>query len=49
MKADQLGGIFVHDMRSLGVDVRLVPARRRKQRSSEVGEDPSEAAAGDDE
>lgn len=27
VKADQLGGIFVHDMRSLGVDVRLVPAR----------------------
>lgn len=26
VKADQLGGIFVHDMRSLGVDVRLAPA-----------------------
>jgi sugar/nucleoside kinase (ribokinase family) len=27
VKADQLGDIFVHDMRSLGVDVRLEPAR----------------------
>lgn len=27
VKADQLGEIFVHDMRSLGVDVRLAPAR----------------------
>lgn len=27
VKADQLGDIFVHDMRSLGVDVRLAPAR----------------------
>jgi len=26
VKADQLGEIFVHDMRSLGVDVRLQPA-----------------------
>ncbi len=26
VKADQLGEIFVHDMRSLGVDVRTVPA-----------------------
>lgn len=26
VKADQLGEIFVHDMRSLGVDVRLTPA-----------------------
>lgn len=26
VKADQLGDIFVHDMRSLGVDVRLPPA-----------------------
>lgn len=26
VKADQLGDIFVHDMRSLGVDVRLQPA-----------------------
>lgn len=25
VKADQLGDIFVHDMRALGVDVRLVP------------------------
>ncbi len=27
VKADQLGEIFVHDMRSLGVDVRLAPAK----------------------
>ena len=27
VKADQLGEIFVHDMRSLGVDVRLDPVR----------------------
>jgi sugar/nucleoside kinase (ribokinase family) len=27
VKADQLGGIFNHDMRSLGVDVRLEPAK----------------------
>lgn len=27
VKADQLGGIFVHDMRALGVDVRLEPAK----------------------
>ena len=27
VKADQLGDIFVHDMRALGVDVRLTPAR----------------------
>lgn len=27
VKADQLGGIFVHDMRTLGVDVRLEPAK----------------------
>ncbi|HET6630415.1 MAG TPA: adenosine kinase [Woeseiaceae bacterium] len=27
VKADQLGAIFVHDMRALGVDVRLEPAR----------------------
>jgi sugar/nucleoside kinase (ribokinase family) len=27
VKADQLGEIFVHDMRSLGVDVRTEPAR----------------------
>ena len=27
VKADQLGGIFNHDMRSLGVDVRLEAAR----------------------
>jgi sugar/nucleoside kinase (ribokinase family) len=26
VRADQLGGIFVHDMRTLGVDVRLQPA-----------------------
>ena len=26
VKADQLGDIFVHDMRSLGVDIRLQPA-----------------------
>jgi sugar/nucleoside kinase (ribokinase family) len=27
VKADQLGGIFNHDMRSLGVDIRLQPGR----------------------
>ena len=27
VKADQLGGIFNHDMRSLGVDIRLEPGR----------------------
>jgi len=27
VKADQLGGIFNHDMRSLGVDIRLQPER----------------------
>lgn len=27
VKADQLGGIFNHDMRSLGVDIRLKPGR----------------------
>jgi sugar/nucleoside kinase (ribokinase family) len=28
VRADQLGDIFVHDMRSLGVDIRLAPAPR---------------------
>jgi len=28
VKADQLGGIFNHDMRSLGVDIRLQPGSR---------------------
>jgi sugar/nucleoside kinase (ribokinase family) len=27
VKADQLGGIFNHDLRSLGIDVRLAPAQ----------------------
>ena len=29
VKADQLGEIFVHDMQSLGVDIRIQTSRRR--------------------
>jgi len=31
VKADQLGGIFNHDMRSLGIDVRLEAGQRARQ------------------